>query len=105
MTKQLVAIHAIQHKPKTRKETVAPGQTFTPKDDEERAFFLRTKAARELTEEEAARASAGAKKATTGKKPTTGKKAASAAPAPDTEKAVTMDSEPGTTSSDDGMLD
>ncbi len=106
MPKQLMAIHAIQHKPKTKVETVAPGSIFTPKDDDEREFFLRAKAARELTAEET---KAAPKQASGGGGKKAAPKKADPAPEGDTDKGVSLDSEPGEagagTSDDTDMLD
>jgi hypothetical protein len=100
MSKELVAIHAITRKPKTKVETVAPGARFTPADDAERDFLLRSKAARELTADESGAAKPAAKKAS---KPAEKK---AEAPATEPEKAVTLDPEPGVGNADDtdGML-
>lgn len=51
--KDLVAINAITHKPKTKIERVEPGAIFTPVSEEERVYLLSKKAARELTDAEA----------------------------------------------------
>lgn len=101
MPKKLMAVHAIQHKPGNKTVSVSPGETFTAKDDAEAEFFLRTKAARELDPAETKA------KTTTAKKPAA--KKAAPAPAGDTEKGVSLDSEPGDpgsdTADDTGMLD
>lgn len=100
MPKDLVAIHAISHKPASKIVSVAPGEVFTPKNEEEREFLLNAKAARELSEAEAP-----AKKSTAKKAPASKKKPAAepvAEPAP--EKAVTLDAEQGESDATD-MLD
>lgn len=94
MPKELVAIHAITHKPKTKVETVVPGARFTPANEEEREALLRSKAARELTEAEAADTKKAATKKTPAKKTET--------PKPDADKAVTLDPNPGDETADSG---
>jgi len=100
MPKDLVALHAITHKPKTKVEKVNPGAMFTPADDAERDYLLRNKAAREPTEAELG---GGAKKPAA-KKPAAKKPAADPAPAAAPDKAVTLDPTPGTDESGDGDL-
>lgn len=85
----LVAVHAITRKPGGKLERIAPGESFSPKDDAERAEMLRLKAARAPLEKEIT--SKGSKKAPAKK----------ADPAP-AEKPVVMDAEPGDTGSDSG---
>ncbi len=48
----LVALCAITRKPGQKIEQVQPGQSFSPKDDDERAFLIRTGAARPPVEAE-----------------------------------------------------
>lgn len=100
MSKELLAINAITHKPKTKIERVSPGEVFTPASEEDREFFIRAKAARELTEDEAKARGGSAKKAPA---KSGGKKAPAATPS--AEKPVEMDSDkPGAEGGDDDEM-
>lgn len=96
----LVATTAITRKPNSRVERVDPGQSFTPKDDEERAFLIRIRAARPASE-----ADATAKAPASKKKPAAKKKPAGDDPAPEVKPVVLDSPDEASTADQNDMLD